>query len=175
MTIKYKNVYERKNLDFPKTEPGDHFMNIYKWRVDDDGNMIRKIVKTENIYDRIQAARDSVDLNKILERYENGDASALQKVQGMYIDTTELPKTYHELYKAVQIHNDAFNSMPVEIKQAFDNNPAKFWKEFGTDKFDAIINDYRQMVYDNYGMEDPEPVQTAAPIKEGDVNVEKPE
>lgn len=182
---KYKNIYTRENLVKVKSPVGSHFAEVVKWRIDDKGEMVRKVTKVENIYDRIQAARDSVDLQRILERYENGDASALDRVQGMYIDAVDLPKNVHELHQAALIHDEVFDSMPIEIKKMYQGSAAKFWNEFGTLEFDEKINEFREKVYMEHGQLDPAPVNTSGKYEDKNApdkydsevmnDVEKPE
>lgn len=176
MTVKFRNPVQRTNLSKEVSDPGDNMRPIYKWRYDEDGKPVHKITEYEDVYEIIQAERDGTDLKRMLERYENGDESALSKVQGMYIDTVALPKNYAQLYEAVAIHNQVFDSMPVEIKEKYHNNPAEYWKAFGTVEFDETLNAYRQMIYEHYGQLDPEPVNTSGKFVQMDdeIPVEKP-
>lgn len=176
MKITFKDTYHRTGLDRVISPAGDKFYYKHKWYYDDEGNFIHgEFGKPLNRYEEIQAFRDSVDLQAMLQRYENGDDSALMKVQGMYLDTAELPKNYHELYSAVEMHNLVFDSMPVEIKEAYHNNPAEYWKAFGTQEFDDTMNAYRSMIYEQYGSVDPEPVNTSGMAIDSDFDSSKVE
>lgn len=138
---------------------GDDIHITYGW-IYEDG--VLKYVEKErtNLYAKIQAEKDLTDLHAILSRYEAGDDTALDKVEGMYMDTVDLPKNYAELYTAVSRANDIFDNMPSEIKQKYDNNPAMFWKNYGTVAFDDLVNAYRADQYAKYGMYDSNPVNT---------------
>lgn len=166
--MKFKNPVQRMNLEKKHNDPGSPVREIKKWRYTEDGVPVYKTVDYEDTYELIQAERDGVDLKKILQRYENGDESALNKVQGMYIDAVALPKNYAQLYEAVNIHNQVFDSMPTEIKEKYHNNPAEYWKAFGSVEFDETLNAYRQMIYENYGQMDPEPVNTSGKYEQKD-------
>lgn len=113
-----------------------------------------------NRYAEIQAEKDAVELHAILERYENGDDTALDRVNGMYMDTVDLPSNYAELYAAVTRADDVFYSMPTEIREKYDNNAAMFWKNYGTEAFDDLVNAYRNDVFKQYGMVDTDPIST---------------
>ena len=52
--------------------------------------MILKESGKENLYEFIQSFKDSVDLHKIMDRFNAGDTAALQKVQGMFGDAPDL-------------------------------------------------------------------------------------
>lgn len=171
MTLKFRNPFDRKTLEHPAAVSGEMTRPVYKWRLNDEGEQVRKFIELDPVYEKIQAERDAVDLQAILRRYESGDATALDKVQGMYIDTYDLPKNYADLYKAVEIHNQSFESMPALVKEKFDNSPAKFWSQFGTERFDEVIREYREEVLSNYGLVDENPIVTV----KGDIDGEWPE
>lgn len=95
-----------------------------------------------------------------MQRYEDGDSTALNKVQGMYIDSVDLPKNYAELYDAVSKADLVFEQMPATIKSKFNNNAAEFWKNYGKDEFDDLLNSYREETFNRYGLTDNNPVKT---------------
>lgn len=155
----FRTRYERKKLT-NHINPSGSPIRVKRGWIYEDGEMVFKEKGLTNVYEEIQAMADTVDIHKIMERYENGDESALNKVQGMYIDTVELPKNYAQLYDAVSKADMVFDSMPHEIKEQFNNNPATFWKNYGAETFDNIINSYRSETLQRYGMIDENPVNT---------------
>lgn len=156
----FKDIYQRKDLTEVKTVTGEP-IRIKKGWIYEDGELVYKEKGLTNVYEEIQAAAESVDLHAIMNRYENGDASALNKVQGMYIDAVDLPKNYAQLYDAVAKANTVFDALPADIKTEFDNNPATFWKNYGQKEFDDLINNYRKNTLSKYGLEDDNPVKSA--------------
>lgn len=121
---------------------GDKVTAVKGWKYI-DGEYVYTVKELDPHYERTQAARDSVDLHKIIERYRAGDTDALNRVTGSYIDTVNMPKTIGELYDAVSNAQMVFDSMPIEIKNQFDNNPAAFYKAYGSfEEFDKKMNDY---------------------------------
>lgn len=178
----FKNIYTRDGLTKHLSPVGSRIHIKYGW-IYEDGDLVYAEKGKTNTYEEIQAAKDSVDLHAIMKRYENGDESALDKVQGMYIDTVDLPKNYAQLYDQVSKANMVFDAMPAEIKKQYNNNPATFWKNYGKDEFDNVINEYRKEVFSRYGLEDEKPVATKAATsemvdisdKEVNNNVEKSE
>ena len=103
--MEFKNRYVRKGLTKHESPVGSDFMEVTGWTFK-DGEYVHTVKKVTNMFEKIQAARDSVDLHKIMERYEDMGESALDRVQGMYIDTVDLPRNYAELYDAVSKAND---------------------------------------------------------------------
>lgn len=172
----FKNKYDRVGL-IEVTSPTGDGIRIKRGWIYEDGELVYKDKGLTNVYEEIQASKDSVDIHAIMQRYENGDATALDRVQGMYIDTIDLPKNYAQLYDAVSKADMVFDAMPAEIKQKYNNNAATFWKNYGAEEFDNIINNYRKETLARYGMDDLTPIKTVSddikPIKptvENEVN-----
>lgn len=153
-------------------DSGDKFFYKEGW-IFDDGELKWVLKEKVPMDAQIQAEKDLVELHAILKRYEDGDNSALNRVQGMYLDTVDLPSNYAEMYAAVNRANDVFDSMPIEIKEKYNNNAATFWKNYGTDAFDNLMNAYRSEVYSRYGMNDDEPINTVKDMENDRVRVEK--
>lgn len=104
------------------SEVGSRIKDIYSPEFDKKGVMTLKVSGQENLYEFIQSHKDSVDIHKILERFERGDVSALQKFQGMYGDFSEFPKTYAELLNTVIEGEQTFNSLPLEVREKFGHS-----------------------------------------------------
>lgn len=168
MASKYRKEVNEKNRIRVPAPSGDKITAVRGW-VYENGEYVFKVKKLHNHYEETQAARDAVDLKKILERYKAGDEDALERVNGFYMDTVNIPKTIGEMYDAMSTAQMVFDSMPIEIKNKYNNNPATFWKEYGTESFDNFVNDYRAMFILG---DDPEPVNSSGKIKQ-DLPVEE--
>lgn len=101
------------------TDPGDPVKVLYAPVFDKKGVMHLEESGRENLYDFIQSHRDSVDLHKILERFNAGDVSALDRVQGTFGDFTQMPTTYAELLNTVIDGERTFDALPLDVKQKF--------------------------------------------------------
>ena len=117
------------------SNPGDPIKPLYGLEVDKDG--VTQLVEKGkyDLFDYIQSHKDTVDIHKILERFENGDVDALNKYQGYYGDITEAPKTFAEALNAVIKAKDLFNTLPLEVRAEFNHNPEEFIASLGTEKF----------------------------------------
>lgn len=135
-----------------------------KWTVK-DGDYVYVKDAPINLFERIQAEADAVDLQAIIQRYESGDKSALDRVNTMYFDTIDLPTSYAQMFERVEDMKQIFDTMPLEIKSRFNNNPATFWKKTGTPEFDLILNEWRSAELSKRGHIDSDPVRTV-PIKD---------
>ena len=127
------------------TNPGKPYLEEYEYTLDKTGK--RQLVKkdtVDNVYERIQAERDSCDINKLMERFALGDTEALNVQKGWYADVRDMPKTYLEVQKLGIAGEQYFASLPVEVKQLFDNSHDVFFTEYGSETFENKINSYNE-------------------------------
>ena len=73
----------------------------------------------EDLYAFIQSHKDSVDLHKIMDRFNAGDTAVLQKVQGMFGDFSQMPQTYAGLLNHMIEAEQTFMSLPLETREKF--------------------------------------------------------
>lgn len=133
------------------SEPGSPFHTVYSPKVGKDGviDLVESGVEDTDAY--IQSFADSVDINTILTRVSNGEMELLHQRNGVFGDFTGMPKTYAE---ALQLHIDSnrlFASLPVDIRQKFDNDENKFFASSGSEewygKLDSILPDDVKAVF----------------------------
>lgn len=117
------------------SERGSGIKPVYAPVYDANGVLDLEQTGQENLYDYIQSHKDSVDIHKILQRFENGDVNALAKVQGMYGDFTEVPRTYAEALNAVISAEQTFSSLPVEIRAKFNHSFSQFLAQTGSSQW----------------------------------------
>ena len=118
---------------------GSRFKPTYKMSVDEDGKRSLKVVGKVDLYAEIQSYKDSCDINYILERFANGDQTALSRVQGIYGDFSQMPTTYAELSQRVIDAENLFNSLPLEVRQQFNFSPSEFFAAIGTEKYNDLF------------------------------------
>ncbi len=119
--------------------PGSRVKPVYSPVYDSNGVLDLEQTGQENLYDYIQSHKDSVDIHKILARFESGDVSALAKVQGMYGDFTDVPKTYAEALNAVISAETTFNGLPVETRAKFNHSFSQFLAQAGSSQWLAAM------------------------------------
>lgn len=107
------------------------------YTADDDGYPVETGIV--NLYDEIQSHRQSVELSTLLQRYAQGDATALNNIQGVYADVVDMPSTYSELFERVRDAENSFNALPEDVRVLFDNSPVSFWQSIGTPEFATKI------------------------------------
>lgn len=113
------------------TDSGSPIHMIYTPVVNEDGNVDLVESGKENTDDYIQSFKDSCDMEVIIQRFLAGDSSALNKKAAMFGDFTSMPKTYAEVLQLQIDAKKAFDELPVETKEKFDNDINKFLANAG--------------------------------------------
>lgn len=104
------------------SNPGSSEHILYTAQFDEHGHFELVESGVEDVYDMIQSHKDSTDIHQILRRFENGDVNALNKVQGVFADVTEMPKTYAEMLNHIIAGKNAFMDLPVETRAKFGHS-----------------------------------------------------
>lgn len=137
------------------SEPGKPYLEEYTYKLDKSGHkMLVKSGEKTDVYARIQADRDSCDINLLMQRFINGDASAIDIKKGEYIDTRSLPKNMFEVYEKGLEAEQYFDSLPVELREMFDNSATVFFTEIGDKSFDEKVAKYNDR-FMNHQYDDP--------------------
>lgn len=122
--MKFRTQYDQRERVPANAGTREHI--LYTTQFDEQGNHTLVESGKENLYDYIQSHKESVDIHVIMERFARGDVQALQRRQAMFGDFTELPTTYAGMLNAIQLGEQHFMSLPLEVRQRFDNNFAKW-------------------------------------------------
>lgn len=114
---------------------GDRFKKTYSLRVDEDG--VLGLVETgkDDLYAEIQSHADSVDIDLLINRYINGDASALSNRFGSYGDFTDIPNNYAAVLNTLMKAEEYFNSLNPGVRSNFNNSFSQFIASLGSDAF----------------------------------------
>lgn len=91
-----------------------------------------------DIFDAIQELADYVDIDNIVQRYNNGDIDVLEKVQGFYGDLTTLPIDLRGIYDLNAHGKRLFDSLPADVREQIGD-----YKSFMTmtaEKYNDIFN-----------------------------------
>lgn len=134
----FRTVFDRTRII---SNSGSPFINDYKISVDDDGKTFLKLSGKINVYDQIQASRESCDINMILDRYLNvGDPTLLNRKATFYGDVTEIPNNFADILRLGIEADNIFNSLTTEQKAKFDNDKNVFFASIGTKKWNDVFN-----------------------------------
>lgn len=103
---------------------------LYSPKFDEKGVMELVECGKENLYEFIQSHAESCDIHVILERFARGDVSALEKVQGVYGDFSNMPNSYADMLNLVRDAESAFMKMPVEERAKYGHSFERWLTEF---------------------------------------------
>ena len=120
--------YSRNNR--PKTIPApkcEKIIPTFSLEIDTKtGKKELKQTGKTNIYDKIQASKEQTLVYNILERFNAGDTSVLNKVQGMYGDFTNVPKTLAEAQQQLINAENLFMSLPLDMRKEINHSSSEF-------------------------------------------------
>lgn len=117
---------------YPVSEEGCGIVQLYRADYTKEGVLELKEDGEHDLYADIQSHVASTDLNMILERYFSGDPTALNRVQGTYMDVTQVPDNYHEAMAMIDNARKDFAQLPPEIKERFNNDANQWIAALGT-------------------------------------------
>lgn len=105
---------------------GSRVADEYSSRFDKDGRLeVYKSGET-NLYAKIQSYKDSVNLELIVERFRNGDQTALQQKVGTFFDCTNLPRTLIDAYNLLRQGEQAFMELPADVRAQYHHSFPEF-------------------------------------------------
>lgn len=160
-------IYGRFNR--PATVPcpvGDGILRTYETRVK-DGKRIVAVASEVSLFDKVQEALPDTLIYNILARYERGDATALNCVQGQYMDVVGMPSTLAEAQQLlINIRND-FDAMPLDVRRRFNNSVDEFVESVSTGKAVEIFKELSNAVQSaSADSAPPAPASNADVVKE---------
>lgn len=131
--MEFSTQYDAR--DRVSTNPGSRIRVTYGGRYDEKGRVVLEETGRENLYEQIQSYADSCDIHVLMQRYRNGDVSALSQVQGFYGDVLDFPKTYAEALNHMNEMERAFMSLPPDVRSKFGNSFSEFLAASGEPDF----------------------------------------
>lgn len=141
------------------TCPGDPIHIVYNPELQKDGSIKLVEFAKENTDEIIHSFYESTTLEVILSRFANGDTSALNRYQPIYADLTQAPKTLAEALQTITNSRSAFEHLPVEVKQQFDNDFNKWLMSAGTPAWmsamQVVMPDSSDSISDSAASSDP--------------------
>ena len=122
---------EKKSFETPA---GREERETYGYKVNKAG--VKELVVTgmENVYDKIQEYLEETKIENVLARVIAGDTSMLRP-DGIYSDVSKMPKNLIEAYQQITELENLWNSLPVETRNAYNNNVEEFVADAGSDNW----------------------------------------
>lgn len=144
------------------SDSGERFKIKYSAYYDKEGRLNLEEVGKEDIYDYIQSFADSCDLNLLMERVKaTGDDSLISRVQGVYMDASELPDNWPAVMNAINKGREGFEKLPTDFKELYGNDFVQF------------VTNFDPSIFGDMGTVRPDPVvpdqvDTTEDVKEGE-------
>lgn len=126
----------------PKTisaPSGEKFANEYAMQIDEKGHKTLKKVGETNIYEKIQSNLEETLIENILTRAAMGDSKALNRVQGNYIDCTEMPETLADAQNRILLLKSEFDRLPIELRREYNFSAEEFVTDAGSTKWNKLM------------------------------------
>lgn len=97
---------------------GERKRPIYQRKTEGEETILEKVGETD-IQEYIQSFADECDINRIVQRYANGDTAILQRVQGVFTDITGVPQDLTTAFETVTAARAYYESLPEAAKREF--------------------------------------------------------
>lgn len=134
--MKIRNIYDRQRI---RTCPGSSEKIVFGSKVLSNGRIATFEKGKEDYYSYINSFADSVDINKTIQKFVNGDINALNQRKGEFIDCTQFPTNYAEVLNVINNATNIFNSLSVEDRAKFNFNLNEFITSIGTEKYNEVL------------------------------------
>lgn len=122
------------------TNSGDLMKPVLSGKLMPDGTIKLTEIDQIDIKAEINSHASTCDMSYILSRLRQGDVSVVNVTPGVYGDFTQFPKSYAEMLQLVQSGEDAFASLPLDVRSKFDNDVSKWFASIGTDDWMSAMN-----------------------------------
>lgn len=134
--IVYKSYIEKLDKlpsDFV-SDAGSEYFDQYEYQ---EKHGVQTLVKTGSVnrQEEIESFSKSADITNILNRFLNGEVDLLHQSVGTFGDFRNCPTSYGDYFERVRDAKRIFDGLPDDIKDKFDDDPEKFFLEFGTASF----------------------------------------
>lgn len=129
--MKFNSKYGTKNEVV--SDPGNKMRIEYQLYYDENGSEDLKVIGETDTDLEIQSHAESVDIKTLINRYTNGDYTALERAKGFYADVANMPVNFAEVM-----------NINIQGKQLFDQFPKEYKDLYGND-YNQFINDPKKL------------------------------
>lgn len=118
---------------------GRKFANEYAMQINEKGHKTLQKVGETNVYEKIQAGLEDTLIENILTRAAMGDSKALNRIQGNYLDCTEMPETLADAQNRILLLKSDFDKLPVELRREYNFSAEEFVADVGSTKWNKLM------------------------------------
>lgn len=112
---------------------------VYNEIVDNYGRRTLKQTGVHDLNQFVQTSLPSTLVYNILDRFQQGDLSALQKTQGFYADVTAVPKSLFEAHRFLSSLEDRFDHLDKDLRAKYDFDFGKFVRSINDDDLSSLF------------------------------------
>ena len=98
---------------------GERKRPIYQRQCEVGKEAILVKVGESDLQDYIQSFAEECDVNRIVQRYANGDTSVLQRLQGVYTDVAGVPTDLTTAFETVAAARAYYETLPEAARREF--------------------------------------------------------
>lgn len=147
--MKFRTQFDNENLTKFTNEAGTEEIDDYDVRLNSNG--VKQLVKKKtrrNIYQKIQQYKDECDIYEILRRSDPNRRLGLEQQiinanledDNKIIDMTQMPRNLIQARQMLADADKKFNSLPIELRKEFNNNPNEFIASVNNGTLQNVIN-----------------------------------
>lgn len=137
--MKFLTQYDKRE-EVIYSEPGSGIKMEMAPVLDKYGNKVIEPQGPIDLYAQIQSWRDECDINILMAKFTNGDRTALMQRVGAFLDLSQIPDNFNDMLNLTTTAGAVFDSLPVEVKEAFGNNLNNFLSNSKTKEFAEILS-----------------------------------
>lgn len=131
-----------RNIHARVSDPNDFVSNsgsrthvTYSPVISETGSLVLVESGSIDSQDYIDSFADQTDMASILARLNAGDTSVLTSKTPFYADMTLMPKNNAEALQMVLDAEKAFDKLPLDIRNEFNNDFRQWFTQAGSDDF----------------------------------------
>lgn len=157
----------------PHNSSGDPLLVEYLEEVDKNGVTKLKKIGVRNLDEEIQKNSVGTDINELVAKFKlSGDSTIFNQLdEGTYLDTTMFPKTMSEMINRVRSAESEFESLPIDLRQMFNNSVDEWLCSYGSDEFLNKYNKFAERFETQNIVHDHKQVRLDDVLKKGDSKV----
>lgn len=122
------------------SNPGCRYQTKFVGEVLDDDRIYLVESGRIDLWAMHDAGAESCDINNIVARFQNGDISVLQRVQGTYADVSGLPSDLRGMIDLGRSSVDLYEKLPESVKSKFPTVDS--WiSAIGSREWTAVMNE----------------------------------
>lgn len=107
-----------------------------------DGELTLVQVGIDDVKGLIEASKEDCMISTIIDRFNRGDVSVLQRTQGFYGDVRNFPQNFQDVQNLLVKLRNEFDNLPSDLKLKFDGSFDNYVKEVANYTLEDFANTF---------------------------------